>query len=162
MLTNDVLDLVSGNVDVALRIGASNPKDALSRGALDMRVGLYPSAGYLGTHGTLQAIDDIATLIGPRRAELRRLLLQLPGRRGARIRSRPTTFPSCGSSSCSAKASDCCRHRYANPTLQPAPSLRFSPAVLRNVPIRRSGTESRRLSAGGRRIRTCSTALRGR
>jgi len=41
------------------------------------------------------------------------------------------------------------------PTLQPAPSLRFSPAVLRNVPIRRSGTESRRLSAGGSRIRTC-------
>ena len=90
MLTNDVLDLVSDNVDVALRIGASNPKDALSRGALDMRVGLYPSAGYLGTHGTPQAIGDIATLIGPQRAELRRLLFaQLPGRRGAsRIRYR--------------------------------------------------------------------------
>jgi len=48
------------------------------------------------------------------------------------------------------------------PTLQPAPSLRFSPAVLRNVPIRRSGTESRRLTGGGRWIRTIGPRSRKR
>src|ERR1700754_4460074 len=39
--TNAVLDLVSENVDIALRIGAANPQDAIVRGALDMELGFY-------------------------------------------------------------------------------------------------------------------------
>src|SRR5262245_37615237 len=51
LLTNDVLDLISENIDLALRIGASNPGEALVRGALDMKFGLYASAEYLRRNG---------------------------------------------------------------------------------------------------------------
>src|SRR5262245_51676506 len=40
LLTNDVLDLISENIDIALRIGASNPQESLVRGAIDMDFGL--------------------------------------------------------------------------------------------------------------------------
>src|SRR5215475_1822548 len=46
LLTNDVLDLISENIDVALRIGASNPQQALVRGAIDMQFGLFASTEY--------------------------------------------------------------------------------------------------------------------
>jgi DNA-binding transcriptional LysR family regulator len=74
LLTNDVLDLVSENIDIALRIGASNPQEALVRGVLDMEFGLYASAEYLRGNGMPASIHAVGTLIGPERPELRRLL----------------------------------------------------------------------------------------
>lgn len=74
LLTNDVLDLVAENIDIALRIGATNPQEALIKGALNLDFGLYASADYLDRCGTPSEVDAIATLIGPRRPELRQLL----------------------------------------------------------------------------------------
>jgi DNA-binding transcriptional LysR family regulator len=74
LLTNDVLDLISENIDIALRIGASNLQEALVRGVLDMEFGLYASAEYLRRNGMPTSIHAVSTLIGPERPELRRLL----------------------------------------------------------------------------------------
>jgi DNA-binding transcriptional LysR family regulator len=75
--TNAVLDLVSENVDIALRIGAANPQDAIVRGAIDMELGFYASAGYLQQHGRPASIATATQLIGPQRPELRRVLERL-------------------------------------------------------------------------------------
>lgn len=72
--TNEVLDLVHANIDLAIRIGASNPQDALIRGAIDMEFGLYASTDYLCRHGQPSSIEAIETLAGPQRPEFRRLL----------------------------------------------------------------------------------------
>ena len=74
LLTNEVLDLVSENIDIALRIGASNPQESLVRRAIDMDFGLYASAEYLSMNGEPATIAAVGTLIGPQRSELRRLL----------------------------------------------------------------------------------------
>jgi DNA-binding transcriptional LysR family regulator len=74
LLTNEVLDLVSENIDIALRIGASNPQESLVRRAIDMDFGLYASAEYLSMNGEPATIEAVGTLIGPQRSELRRLL----------------------------------------------------------------------------------------
>jgi DNA-binding transcriptional LysR family regulator len=74
LLTNDVLDLISENIDVALRIGASNPQEALVRGAIDMKFGLFASTEYLRRSGEPADIHAVTTLIGPLRPDLRRLL----------------------------------------------------------------------------------------
>jgi DNA-binding transcriptional LysR family regulator len=41
--TNDVLDLVSSNVDLALRIGSSNSQNAIIHRGIDMNIGLFGS-----------------------------------------------------------------------------------------------------------------------
>jgi len=74
LLTNEVLDLVSENIDLALRIGACNSQESLVRRAIDMDFGLYASAKYLSISGEPATIDSVGTLIGPMRAELRRPL----------------------------------------------------------------------------------------
>jgi len=74
--TNAVLDLVSENVDVALRIGATNPQGAVVRGALNMELGFYASTDYLRQHGTPTSIATATRLIGPQQPELRRLVEQ--------------------------------------------------------------------------------------
>lgn len=74
--TNAVLDLVSENVDVALRIGAANPQGAIVRGALDMELGFYASTDYLRRHGAPASIAAATRLIGPQQPELRRLVEQ--------------------------------------------------------------------------------------
>jgi DNA-binding transcriptional LysR family regulator len=80
ILSNSVLDMVSENIDLALRIGASNPQGAVIRGVLDVEFGLFASVDYLDRFGEPSTLHDIPTLIGPQRAELRRLLsLFLPG-----------------------------------------------------------------------------------
>lgn len=79
-LTNDVLDLVAQNIDIALRIGAANHQEALIKGAIDMKFGLYASADYVRSHGMPSDIRQASTLIGPSRPELLRLLSRsLPG-----------------------------------------------------------------------------------
>jgi len=75
--TNAVLDLVSENVDIALRIGAANPQDAIVRGAIDMELGFFASTGYLRRHGAPASIAAATHLIGPQRPELRRLVERL-------------------------------------------------------------------------------------
>jgi DNA-binding transcriptional LysR family regulator len=75
--TNAVLDLVSENVDIALRIGAANPQDAIVRGALDMELGFYASTHYLRHHGGPASIATATHLIGPQRPELRRVVERL-------------------------------------------------------------------------------------
>jgi DNA-binding transcriptional LysR family regulator len=74
LLTNEVLDLISENIDVALRIGASNPQEALVRGVIDMKFGFFASADYLRKNGEPANIHAIPTLIGPLRPDLQRLL----------------------------------------------------------------------------------------
>lgn len=74
LLTNEVLDLVSENIDLALRIGAANPQNALVKGIIDMHFGFYASSEYVDQHGMPADIDAANTLIGPRELELRRLL----------------------------------------------------------------------------------------
>jgi DNA-binding transcriptional LysR family regulator len=74
LLTNHVLDLVSDNVDIALRIGAANPQDALVKGVLDMAFGFFASADYLQRQGMPSDLRAATTLIGPRQADLLRLL----------------------------------------------------------------------------------------
>ena|SRR6201747_2472303 len=82
--TNDVLDLVSSNVDLALRIGSSNSQNAIIHRGIDMNIGLFGSRRYLEATGTPRNISDITALIGPQRPELRRLILEgLP--EGARL-----------------------------------------------------------------------------
>src|ERR1700742_720657 len=75
--TNAVLDLVSENVDIALRIGVANPQDAVVRSAVDMALGFYASTGYLRDHGQPESIATATHLIGPQRPELRRLVERL-------------------------------------------------------------------------------------
>lgn len=75
--TNAVLDLVSENIDIALRIGIANPQDAVMRPALDMELGFYASADYLRDHGAPTDIAAATRLIGPQRPELRRLVERL-------------------------------------------------------------------------------------
>jgi DNA-binding transcriptional LysR family regulator len=73
--TNDVLDLISNNIDVALRIGASNPQNAIVRGVVEMKIGLFASRHYLEVNGAPRHVNEIASFIGPQRADLRRLIL---------------------------------------------------------------------------------------
>ena len=75
--TNAVLDLISENVDIALRIGAANPQDAIVRGAIDMELGFYASTDYLRHHGSPASIATATHLIGPQQPELRRLVERL-------------------------------------------------------------------------------------
>jgi DNA-binding transcriptional LysR family regulator len=75
--TNAVLDLVSENIDIALRIGVANPQDAIVRSAIDMELGFYASAEYLRDHGEPESISTATHLIGPQRPELRRLIERL-------------------------------------------------------------------------------------
>jgi DNA-binding transcriptional LysR family regulator len=75
--TNAVLDLVAENIDIALRIGAANPQDAVVRGALDMELGFYASTEYLRDHGTPADIARATHLIRPQRPELWRLVERL-------------------------------------------------------------------------------------
>ncbi|CAB3761349.1 LysR family transcriptional regulator [Paraburkholderia solisilvae] len=74
--TNEVLDLVANNIDLALRIGSSNPQDAIIRGVINMNLGLFGSKRYVETTGVPLHIREVASLIGPQRAELRRLILE--------------------------------------------------------------------------------------
>jgi len=74
LMTNEVLDLVADNVDIALRVGAANPQEALVRGALDLEFGLYATADYLRVSGPLNDLTSIMTLIGPQLPALRKLL----------------------------------------------------------------------------------------
>ena len=75
--TNAVLDLISENVDIALRIGVANPQDAIVRSAIDMELGFYASADYVHDHGEPESIATATRLIGPQRPELRRLIERL-------------------------------------------------------------------------------------
>jgi DNA-binding transcriptional LysR family regulator len=75
--TNAVLDLVSENVDIALRIGVANPQDAIVRSAIDLELGFYASTDYLRDHGEPESIVTATQLIGPQRPELRRLIERL-------------------------------------------------------------------------------------
>jgi DNA-binding transcriptional LysR family regulator len=74
--TNDVLDLVANNIDLALRIGMSNPQDAIIRGVINMNIGLFSSRPYLEATGIPLRIGEVTSLIGPQRPELRRLILE--------------------------------------------------------------------------------------
>jgi DNA-binding transcriptional LysR family regulator len=70
-----VLDLISNNIDVALRIRASNPQSAIVRGAIEMNIGLFDSKSYLEVNGAPRHVNEIASFIGPQRPELLRLIL---------------------------------------------------------------------------------------
>jgi DNA-binding transcriptional LysR family regulator len=67
ILGNALLDLVSDNIDIALRIGIGNPQDAVMRTVFSAAYGLFASPGYLEQHGEPAALGDVRTLIVPPR-----------------------------------------------------------------------------------------------
>jgi DNA-binding transcriptional LysR family regulator len=73
ILSNTLLDLVSDNIDIALRIGIGNPQDAVMRSVFSAEYGLFASPGYLQQHGEPTTLADVRTLIVPPR-EMRSFL----------------------------------------------------------------------------------------
>jgi len=73
ILSNALLDLVSDNVDIALRIGIGNPQDAVMRTVFSAEYGLFASPGSLLQHGEPTTLADVRTLIVPPR-EMRSFL----------------------------------------------------------------------------------------
>jgi DNA-binding transcriptional LysR family regulator len=73
ILSNTLLDLVSDNIDIALRIGVGNPQDAVMRTVFSAEYGLFASPGYLQQHGEPTTLADVRTLIVPPR-EMRSFL----------------------------------------------------------------------------------------
>jgi DNA-binding transcriptional LysR family regulator len=73
MLSNALLDLVSDNIDIALRIGIGNPQDAVMRSVFSAEYGLFASPGYLQQHGEPATLAEVRTLIVPSR-EMRSFL----------------------------------------------------------------------------------------
>ncbi len=67
ILTSALLDLVSDNIDIALRIGIGNPQDAVMRAVFSVEYGLFASPGYLQQHGEPTTLADVRTLIVPPR-----------------------------------------------------------------------------------------------
>jgi DNA-binding transcriptional LysR family regulator len=73
MLGNALLDLVSDNIDIALRIGIGNPQDAVMRTVFSAEYGLFASPDYLQQHGEPTTLAEVRTLIVPPR-EMRSFL----------------------------------------------------------------------------------------
>jgi DNA-binding transcriptional LysR family regulator len=73
ILSNALLDLVSDNIDIALRIGIGNSQDAVMRTVFSAEYGLFASPGYLQQHGEPTTLADVRTLIVPPR-EMRSFL----------------------------------------------------------------------------------------
>ena len=73
ILSNALLDLVSDNIDIALRIGIGNPQDAVMRTVFSTEYGLFVSPTYLEQHGEPTTLADVRTLIVPPR-EMRSFL----------------------------------------------------------------------------------------
>src|SRR5262249_8381492 len=73
ILSNALLDLVSDNIDIALRIGIGNPQDAVMRTVFSAEYGLFASPGYLQQHGEPTTLADVRTLVVPPR-EMRSFL----------------------------------------------------------------------------------------
>jgi DNA-binding transcriptional LysR family regulator len=65
LLTNGLLDMVSDNIDVALRIGASNPQDAVMRQVLSFHYGLLASPAWLQQHEEPAELAAVSNLIAP-------------------------------------------------------------------------------------------------
>jgi DNA-binding transcriptional LysR family regulator len=65
ILSNALLDLVSDNIDIALRIGIGNSQDAVMRTVFSAEYGLFASPGYLQLHGEPTTLADVRTLIVP-------------------------------------------------------------------------------------------------
>src|ERR1700759_826722 len=68
ILSNTLLDLVSDNIDIALRIGLGNPQDTVMRAVFSAEYGLFASPGYLRENGEPATLADVRTLIVPPRA----------------------------------------------------------------------------------------------
>lgn len=73
ILSNALLDLVSDNIDIALRIGIGNHQDAVMRSVFSAEYGLFASPGYLQQHGEPATLAEVRTLIVPSR-EMRSFL----------------------------------------------------------------------------------------
>lgn len=67
ILSNALLDLVSDNIDIALRIGIGNHQDAVMRSVFSAEYGLFASPGYLQQHGEPATLAEVRTLIVPSR-----------------------------------------------------------------------------------------------
>jgi DNA-binding transcriptional LysR family regulator len=64
-MTNAVLDLLRDNIDLALRIGASNPKDAVMRRVLQVRWQFYAGRDWVKRHGVPDSIATIESFVSP-------------------------------------------------------------------------------------------------
>lgn len=73
ILSNELLGLVSDNIDIALRVGIGNPQDAVMRAVFSAEYGLFASPDYLHQHGEPATLAEVRTLIVPPR-EMRSFL----------------------------------------------------------------------------------------
>ncbi len=67
LMTNAVIDLVAENVDIALRLGFTNPKDAIVRKAAAFSFGFFASPDYLDRKGRPVSSDELRShaILGP-------------------------------------------------------------------------------------------------
>lgn len=64
-MTNAVLDLLRDNIDLALRIGASNPKDAVMRRVLRVRWQFYAGRDWVKQNGMPESVPSIESFVSP-------------------------------------------------------------------------------------------------
>lgn len=64
-LTNMTLDLVSDNIDIALRVGVNTAMDAVEKRLLDVEWGFYASTEWIKRHGRPESIEAISSFISP-------------------------------------------------------------------------------------------------
>jgi DNA-binding transcriptional LysR family regulator len=64
-MTNAVLDLLRDNIDLALRIGVSNPKDAVMRRVLRVRWQFYAGSDWVKRNGRPESIASLGSFISP-------------------------------------------------------------------------------------------------
>src|SRR6201989_188635 len=65
VLSDAVLDLVSHNIDVALRVGINEHQDTVTRHTIKVRFGWFASTAYLERHGQPGVLGEIETVIVP-------------------------------------------------------------------------------------------------
>ncbi|MGK6325328.1 LysR family transcriptional regulator [Sphingomonas sp. DT-51] len=64
-LTNQALDLVRENIDIAVRVGAGRSQDAVERRLLDIAWGFYAGEPWLERNGRPADLDQIRDFISP-------------------------------------------------------------------------------------------------
>ncbi|MEP0520148.1 MAG: LysR family transcriptional regulator [Hyphomicrobiales bacterium] len=64
-LTNTKLDLVSDNIDIAVRIGVNTAMDAVEKRLLDVEWGFYASTEWIEGNGRPETIEAISSFISP-------------------------------------------------------------------------------------------------
>jgi DNA-binding transcriptional LysR family regulator len=68
LLDNSVIDLISNNIDLALRLGMNSAQDNVVQRALSIRMGLFASTRFVERTGLPCTVSALTHIIGPREA----------------------------------------------------------------------------------------------